>query len=131
MLAIRVDESLYFANTKYLEELILGQIAQQLAVKELVLIGTAINFIDASALETLESLHVDLQEAGVAFHLAAIKGPVLDRLRAIGFVDALGEDHFHFSTHDAMIALGYVPADERLVERVRPGEVAKAAQKNI
>jgi len=129
VLAIRVDESLYFANRKYLEELILGQIAQQPDVKDIVLIGTAINFIDASALETLESLHVDMQEAGVAFHLAAIKGPVLDRLRAIGFVDALGEDHFHFSTHDAMIALGYVLEDEEGAERMRPGEAAKAAQR--
>jgi len=129
MLAIRVDESLYFANTKYLEELILGQIAQQPAVKDFVLIGTAINFIDASALETLESLHVDLQEAGVAFHLAAIKGPVLDRLRTIGFVDALGEEHIHFSTHDAMIALGYVSANEEVTERIRPGEAARVAQR--
>ena len=40
--AIRVDESLYFANTKYLEDSILKLVANQPEVKHLVLIGIAI-----------------------------------------------------------------------------------------
>jgi SulP family sulfate permease len=105
VVAIRVDQSLYFANTKYLEDTILTIVADRPEVKHLVLIGIAINFIDASALETLESLAHDLREAGVDFHLADIKGPVMDRLRAIGFVEYVGEDHIYLSTHEAMLAL--------------------------
>jgi SulP family sulfate permease len=105
VVAIRVDESLYFANTKFLEETVLCTIADQPEVKHLVLIGIAINFIDASALETLESLVQELRNAGVEFHLADIKGPVMDRLKAIGFIDKIGADHIHLSTHDAMTAL--------------------------
>lgn len=108
VVAVRVDESLYFANTKYLEDTLLGAVAERPDVKHLVLIGTAINYIDASALETLESLVQELRDAGVELHLAAIKGPVMDRLRAIGFVDKVGANHFYLSTHDAMKALGYV-----------------------
>lgn len=108
VVAVRVDESLYFANTKYLEDTLLGAVAERPDVKHLVLIGTAINYIDASALETLESLVQELRDAGVELHLAAIKGPVMDRLKAIGFVDKVGADHFYLSTHDAMKALGYV-----------------------
>ena len=129
VLAVRIDESLYFANTKYLEDTILGQIADRPEVRHVVLIGTAINFIDASALETLESLQADLHGAGVDFHLAAIKGPVLDELKKIGFVDTIGDDHIHFSTHDAMIALGYVEANDHCPENLSPGAAAKAAQK--
>lgn len=105
ILAIRVDESLYFANTKYLEDTILSLIAERPEVKHLLLIGIAINFIDASALETLEALIQELHDAGVEFHLADIKGPVMDRLKAVGFVERVGADHIYLSTHEAMQAL--------------------------
>jgi SulP family sulfate permease len=108
VVAVRIDESLYFANSKFLEDTVLGLIADQPEVDHLVLIGTAVNFIDASALETLETLLKELKDAGVQLHLAAIKGPVLDRLRAIGFVDHLGEPFVHLTTHDAMKAIGVV-----------------------
>ncbi|MCA9970055.1 MAG: solute carrier family 26 protein [Anaerolineales bacterium] len=109
-LVMRIDESLYFANTKYLEETVLCQVADRPEITHFVLVGTAINFIDASALETLESLADTLRDAGVALHLAAIKGPVMDRLQQIGFVAHLGADHFHLTTHDAMRALGCAPS---------------------
>lgn len=108
VVAIRVDESLYFANTKFLEDCVLGLMAERPEVKHLVLSGIAINFIDASALETLEALVEELRSAGVEFHLAEIKGPVMDRLKAIGFVDKIGPAHIHLSTHDAMQALNCV-----------------------
>lgn len=108
VVAIRIDQSLYFANTKYLEDTILSTVAEQPAVKHLVLIGTAINFIDASALDTLEALWQELRDAGVTLHLAAIKGPVMDRLQKTGFLDRVGPQHVHLSTHDAMKAIGCV-----------------------
>ena len=108
VVAVRIDESLYFANCKFLEDTVLGLVADQPEVDHFVLIGTAVNFIDASALETLESLERQLKDAGVQLHLAAIKGPVLDRLRDIGFVAHLGEQFVHLTTHDAMKAIGVV-----------------------
>jgi len=104
--AIRVDESLYFANTKYLEDVVLQMLADRPELKYLVLIGTAVNFIDASALETLESLNQELHDAGVELHLAGFKGPITDRLQAIGFIDHIGPGRVHLSTHDEMKALG-------------------------
>ncbi len=108
VVAVRIDESLYFANSKFLEDTVLGLIADQPEVDHFVLIGSAVNFIDASALETLEGLLRQLKDAGVQLHLAAIKGPVLDRLRSIGFIDHLGERFVHLTTHDAMKAIGVV-----------------------
>ncbi len=108
IVAVRIDQSLYFANTKYLEDTVLGIVADKPEIKYFLLIGTAINFIDASALETLESLNHELRDAGVDLHFAAIKGPVMDKLKQIDFVHHIGPDHFHESTHDAMKALGYV-----------------------
>ncbi|MBP8001270.1 MAG: solute carrier family 26 protein [Chloroflexi bacterium] len=111
VVAVRIDESLYFANTKFLEETVLGLIVEQPEVEHFVLIGSAINFIDASALETLEALQRQLKDAGVAFHLAAIKGPVMDRLELIGFVDHIGRGRIHMSTHEAMKAIGVLDED--------------------
>jgi SulP family sulfate permease len=125
VIAIRVDESLFFANTKYLEDVVLGLVADRPEVEHFLLIGLAINFIDSSALETLESLREELNSSGVDLHLASIKGPVLDSLRHIGFVDLIGEDHIHFNTQDAMINLGYVKPDSG----VNTAEAAVMARK--
>ena len=109
VIALRVDESLYFANSKYLADTILEKIADHPEVNHLVLIATAVNFIDASALETLETLQKELHDSGVDLHLAGIKGPVMDRLKQIGFVAHFGPHYIHFRTHDAMTAIGCLP----------------------
>lgn len=105
VLAIRVDESLYFANTKYLEDALLDKVAEHRAVEHLLLVGSGINYVDASAVETLRELIERLHDAGVAFHLADVKGPVLDQLYRAGLIGELGEDHVFLSTHEAMAAL--------------------------
>lgn len=105
VIAIRVDESLYFANTRYLEEVLLGAVASRPEVEHVLLICSAVNFIDASALESLEDLNTRLGDAGVTLHLAEVKGPVMDRLNRIGFVEHLGQDRIFLSTHAAFKAL--------------------------
>ncbi|MFV9503914.1 MAG: SulP family inorganic anion transporter [Oscillochloridaceae bacterium umkhey_bin13] len=108
VVAIRVDESLYFANTRYLEDALLQIVAERPEVKHLVLIGSAINFIDSSALHSLEALVQQLRDAGVQLHMAEIKGPVMDGLKRTHFVERLGPEHIHLTTHHAMRALGCV-----------------------
>jgi SulP family sulfate permease len=105
ILAVRVDESLYFANTRHLEDTLLRLIVDHPDVKHLVLIGSGINYSDASGLETLENLMAQLREAGVNFYLAEIKGPVLEQLRRVGFLDHLGAERIFVTTHLAMQAL--------------------------
>ena len=108
VIAMRIDDSLYFSNTRFLEDAVLSLVAEQPEVRDFILIGTAINFIDASAMDTLAELARSLRDAGVQFHLAAIKGPVHDQLRTAGLVEFIGETHIHLSTHAALCALGYV-----------------------
>ena len=48
VLAIRVDESLYFANTKYLEDWLLDKVAEHRDVEHLLLVGSGINYVDAT-----------------------------------------------------------------------------------
>lgn len=105
ILAVRVDESLFFANAAYLEEYLLRQVAERPEVQHVLLICSAVNFIDGSALESLLRLMEKLWQAGVRFHMAEVKGPVMDRLKAIHFVEKIGTDHLFLSTHQAMQAL--------------------------
>ncbi|QUY46030.1 SulP family inorganic anion transporter [Acaryochloris marina] len=105
VLAIRVDESLYFANIKALEDYVLHAVSNTPDLKHLVLICSAINFIDASALETLEALIADLNTAGVRVYFAEVKGPVMDQLKKTDFVEKIGRERIFLSTHQAMLAL--------------------------
>jgi sulfate permease, SulP family len=111
VVAVRIDESLYFANTKFLEDTVLSIVADRPEIEHFVLICTAVNFVDASALETLESLRHELAEAGVTLHLAAVKGPVLDRLARTGFLEHVGEANIHETTHAAMQAIGVIACE--------------------
>ena len=50
---------------------------------------SAVNAIDASALESLEAINHRLQDAGVRLHLSEVKGPVMDRLQRSHLLAAL------------------------------------------
>ena len=102
---MRVDESLYFANTAYLEDELLSHVVDHPEVRHLVLIMSAVNFIDASALETLETLAERLRDSRVELHLAEVKGPVMDRLERVSFPHKLGPENIYLSAHAAIKAL--------------------------
>lgn len=100
VLTLRVDESLYFANARYLEDRIYDLVAKQPELEHLVLMCPAVNLIDASALESLEAINQRLQDSGVRFHLSEVKGPVMDKLKLTHFLDELTGEVF-LSQYDA------------------------------
>jgi SulP family sulfate permease len=63
LVSLRVDESLYFANAKALEDRINLTVANQPALRHVVLQCNAINAIDASALESLEMINQRLHDS--------------------------------------------------------------------
>lgn len=91
---LRVDESLYFANARFLEERVLELVADDPALRHLVLVCPAVNQVDASALESLEVINERLQTAGVTLHLSEVKGPVMDRLRGTELLSQLSGEVF-------------------------------------
>jgi sulfate permease, SulP family len=86
ILSLRVDESLYFANTRYLEDRVSAFVAERPELKHVVLMCSAVNMIDASALESLEEINHRLKDAGITLHLSEVKGPVMDRLKRSHFL---------------------------------------------
>jgi SulP family sulfate permease len=89
LVSLRVDESLYFANARALEDRINDLVAERPQLKHVVLQCSAINDVDASALESLEAVDHRLRDAGIVLHLSEVKGPVMDRLQATEFVARL------------------------------------------
>ncbi|WP_129139913.1 SulP family inorganic anion transporter [Modicisalibacter coralii] len=86
---LRIDESLYFANARYLEDTLYSLVARRPELTDVVLICSAVNLIDASALESLEAINARLKDSGVTLHLAEVKGPVMDRLKHSDLLDDL------------------------------------------
>ena len=89
ILTLRVDESLYFANARFLEDRVAALVAERPEVKHVILMCPAVNDIDASALESLEAINHRLRDAGVTLHLSEVKGPVMDKLQRTHLIDEL------------------------------------------
>ena len=104
VLGLRVDESLFFANARFLEDRVNHEVVARPQLRHLVLQCTAVNDIDASALETLLTLNRRLQDAGVQLHLSEVKGPVMDRLQRSDFLQQLSGRVF-LTHHQAITAL--------------------------
>lgn len=104
IMTIRVDESLTYLNARWLEEFVLEQIAEQPKLRHLILMCSAINAIDASALESVEAINHRLADSAVKLHLSEVKGPVMDALeRSHLLSDLTGE--IWLSQNDAFSAL--------------------------
>lgn len=86
---LRIDESLYFANARYLEDTLYNLVASRPELEHVVLICSAVNLIDASALESLDAINARLKDSSVKLHLAEVKGPVMDQLKRSDFLDDL------------------------------------------
>jgi sulfate permease, SulP family len=120
VLSIRVDESLYFPNARFLEDKVAELLARYPGAQHLVLMCPAVNLIDASALESLEAISERLHAAGIQLHLSEVKGPVIDQLQRSDFLERFGGRVF-VSQYDALLAL-----DPQTTLRVMDSEQAAA-----
>jgi SulP family sulfate permease len=102
LLALRVDEGLFFANAVVVEDRIGEQLQLDPELRHVLLICSAVNQIDATALEVLTELERSLAARGIVFMLAEVKGPVMDRLRRTELGHRL-EGRVFLSVHDAFV----------------------------
>ncbi len=108
LLTLRVDESLYFVNARFLEDLLADRVGAESPVRNVVLMCSAVNEIDYSALESLEAINERLTALGVGLHLSEVKGPVMDRLKTSDFLHEMNGRVF-LSQYDAWQALKGAP----------------------
>jgi len=104
VVTLRIDESLYFANARFLEDYVYNRVACDEPIQHVILMCSAVNEVDMSALESLEAINNRLHDMGITLHLSEVKGPVMDRLQRSHFLNDL-TGQVYLSQYDAMIAL--------------------------
>jgi SulP family sulfate permease len=104
VLTLRIDESLFFANASMLEKLIYERVAEDKNIVHVILMCSAVNEVDFSALETLEEINQRLREENIFLHLSEVKGPVLDKLRRARFIDQMS-GNLYLTQHQAFADL--------------------------
>jgi SulP family sulfate permease len=114
LLSVRIDQSLYFANARFLEDFIYKRVMGHSEIKDVVLMFPAVNEVDLSALESLEAINSRLKDMGIRLHLSEVKGPVMDRLKRSHLLEELTGEVF-LSQYDAW-------------QRLVPAADAKAAE---
>lgn len=101
ILTVRIDENLFFANARVLEERLQKIVSENKDIKHLILMCTAVNMVDASAIQSLEKILHRLADAGVQLHLSEVKGPVMDKLRDSQLLKELNGEVF-LTQHQAI-----------------------------
>ena len=104
VLTLRIDESLFFANASMLEKLIYERVAKDKNIIHVILMCSAVNEVDFSALKTLEEINQRLREENIFLHLSEVKGPVLDKLRRARFIDQMS-GNLYLTQHQAFADL--------------------------
>ena len=100
VLFVRIDESLFFGNLSAVEARLTAELKKSPGTHDLVLIMSAVNRIDTTAMEVLTDLNRELAEHGIRLHLAEVKGPVQDRLEKSPLWPALSGS-VHLSVNEA------------------------------
>jgi SulP family sulfate permease len=80
---------MFFANARAIEDRINAEVASRPALEHVLLQCSAVNDIDASALESLHAIAGRLHDSGIALHFSEIKGPIMDKLNRTDFLNTL------------------------------------------
>lgn len=125
VLGLRIDESLVFTNARGLVDVVLAHVQAHRAAygqpRRVVMLMSPVNDIDVSGLTALQELHAALRAQGVVLELSEVKGPVLDRLRAVGWLERYGV-HVYLSHHAGMQA-GEQTLRPSLADHDAPGQL--------
>lgn len=105
VLFLRIDESLFFGNLGAVELRLNQALEQSSGIRHLVLVMSAVNRMDATAVEVLAEVNRDLAERNTRLHLAEVKGPVQDRLLHSELWTSLSGEVF-LSANEAFEKLG-------------------------
>ncbi len=103
LVALRIDESLYFANAQMLESKIESLVQTHPGTHCILLILSAVNQLDSTALGILTELEKSLASRNISLQFSEVKGPVLDRLRPTPLGERM-KHRIYLSTHQAFQA---------------------------
>ncbi len=103
LLVLRFEAGFSFFNAKFFRDYVLSESQSGRGVRAVIIDGLSINYLDSTAVETIEEVVGTLREWGIDIHFTGLTGPVRDVVERSGLGDFVGEDHFHISPHYAVI----------------------------
>jgi SulP family sulfate permease len=104
ILVLRVDAAYSFANAHYFRDFLLEETRREgRDVSVVVVDGSSINALDATAVEALFSVANRMEKAGIEMHLTGLIGPVRETVRRSGLHTRIGADRFHLDPHGAVV----------------------------
>jgi SulP family sulfate permease len=125
VVGLRIDESLVFTNARGLADVVLAHVrAHRVSVGEprrVLMLMAPVNHIDVSGLTALQELHAALRAEGLRLELSEVKGPVLDRLKAIGWLER--HDVSLYLSHHEGIQAGEHDLRPSLADMDAPGQL--------
>lgn len=101
---LRIDDSLYYANARYLEDRVAKIVSDHPDMTDLIFMCTGVSYIDASALSSLHEINRRLKGLGARLHMSAMQSTVRERLYRSDFLERLS-GKVYLSQHDAMLDL--------------------------
>lgn len=105
IIAMRFDGQLYFANVAFFEDTVLELVASKPDAKYLLVVGDAINRLDASGEEVVHHLVERLREGGLEIVFSGLKKQVLDVMRATGLFDLISAQNIFANEDQAITAI--------------------------
>jgi SulP family sulfate permease len=99
---IRFDGSLYFSNTSYFEDTVMGKLALKPELKYIIVDAEGMNQLDATGEEMLAQLTERLAANGIEVLFARVKHQIMDVLVRARFVQRFGEWRFFRRTEHAL-----------------------------
>lgn len=102
---LRVDGSLFFGAVEHIRDELEAARAERRGVQHILLVGSGINFIDASGADLLVQEARTMREAGITLHLCNLKLPVRQVLERGGHLDLIGRENIHTAKEAAIRAI--------------------------
>ncbi len=99
IIAIRFDGSLYFANVAFFEDAILEAVSDKPNAEYILIVGDAINQLDASGEEVIHHLLLRLRENNIQLVFSGLKRQVLKVMRQTSLMKDLGDENM-FANED-------------------------------
>ena len=105
VMAMRFDGSLYFANVSYFEDAVLEALAERPSTRAVLIVGDAINQIDASGEEVIHHVVERLHAANVMLVFSGLKRQCIDVMRQTRLIDLVGEENIFATESQAITAI--------------------------
>lgn len=125
VVGLRVDESLVFTNARGLADAVLAHVREHRAQvgepQRVLMLMAPVNHIDVSGLTALQELHAALAAEGLRLEFSEVKGPVLDKLRAISWLERY--DVSLYLSHHEGIQAGEHALRPSLADMDAPGQL--------